>query len=368
MRFIILTTAIINMWGFVYSSPQIKITKAGKESVVLGRSIIYKITVKNNSSTPIDNIVINDKIPAGFKYRYRDTGKFSLQWNIKTLQGNEQRTFRYTLQATQEGKFTSTTHLYIAGKKSNQIHFNTIVAKPKITIEISCPGIAFLGKRIRVTLSIKNTGSINLNDVILQSSQSFASSLQIIAAEGNPKINGPFAIWDATTLAVGETKSYSLTLQSKNCGDQCISANVYSAEGANSQAECCTNWRGCWGLLLEVIDTSDPITVNEETTYVIQVVNQGNKTEYYARIEAVFPEEISPISAQGDTQCTISGKRVTVDSFPALRPKEKIQWKIRAKAVKPGDSRLKVYLSSAVLRKPVAEEESTHVYQGNPHE
>lgn len=363
MRPIIFFVAFINIWGFLYSSPQINIVKIGKESVSLGKFIIYKITIKNDSSIPINNIIIKDKIPPGFKYRERETGKFSLQWSIKTLQGNEQRSFRYSLQAMQEGTFTSTTYLYIAGKKSNEIRFNTVVAKPKIAIDISCPGIAFLGKRVRLTINVKNDGRINLNGVVLQAANSINSHCQILAGTDNPTITDS-ATWNVGSLAVGETKSYSLTIISKICGEHCIIAMVNSNEGASAQAECCTAWKGCYpSLLLEVIDTVDPLTVGEETTYVIEVTNQGRGTQHYVKIEAVFPAEISPISAQGDTICTINGKRVTVDQFPALGQKEKVQWKIRAKAVQPGDSRLKVYLTSGTLLKPVAEEESTHVYK-----
>lgn len=363
MRSVIFFVAFINIWGFLYSSPQINIVKIGKESASLGKFIIYKITIKNDSSIPINNIIIKDKIPPGFKYRERETGKFSLQWSVKTLQGNEQRSFRYSLQAMQEGTFTSTTYLYIAGKKSNEIRFNTVVAKPKIAIDISGPKISCIGKHVRLTLNVKNNGRTNLNDVVIQAANSITSYHQIIDGTGNPTITNDSATWNIGSLATGETKSYSLTVTSKFSGHHCIMMMANSSEGASSQAECCVLWRGYPSLLLEVIDTVDPLTVGEETTYVIEVTNQGRGTQHYVKIVAVFPAEISPISAQGDTMCTINGKRVTVDQFPALSQKEKVQWKIRAKAVQPGDSRLKVYLTSGTLLKPVAEEESTHVYK-----
>merc|ERR1712170_143986 len=140
---------------------------------------------------------------------------------------------------------------------------------------------------------------------------------------------------------------------SKIPGDHCFRVGVNTSEGVRKQAECCTNLRGFPALLLEVIDTVDPLVANEETTYVIEVTNQGTAPDKLVKVEAVFPAEISPVSAIGDTQCTVSGKRVTVVPYPQLNPKEKIKWQIRARAVQPGDSRLKVYLSSDLLKKPV---------------
>ncbi|WP_372365362.1 hypothetical protein [Candidatus Uabimicrobium sp. HlEnr_7] len=358
MRFILLVTFML---GFLYSSSNISIAKTGEKSVKLGNLVTYNITIKNNSNTSISNIVIKDKIPPGFKYGERHTGKFVLRWNIKTLQVNEQRSFKYTLQTKQEGRFTSKAYFYIGGKKKYEVDFTTTVVKPKITVDLVCPKIAWPGKHIKATITVKNNGSINLSGVVVQG-VNFSSYYRILSGEGNPAITGVSAIWNIGYLAVGETKSYSLTMTSRDCGKQCFTAIVSSNEGATAKSVSCTSWKCYPWLLLEVIDTIDPLTVNQETTYVIEVTNQGLRTDYYVKIEAVFPAEISPISAKGDTPCTVNGKRVTVEPYPILNVKQKIKWEIRAKAIQPGDSRLKVYMSSGALQKPVTEEESTHVY------
>ena len=56
------------------------------------------------------------------------------------------------------------------------------------------------------------------------------------------------------------------------------------------------------------------------------------------------------------------GKTVDTAPYPVLQPKQAIEWQIQAKAVQAGDSRLFVDLTSELLKKPVKEEESTHVY------
>lgn len=79
-------------------------------------------------------------------------------------------------------------------------------------------------------------------------------------------------------------------------------------------------------------------------------------------IELAFPEEISPLRiVKSDSMGKVEGKKVFFNPTD-LNPKEKKVFHIRARAVKEGDSRLKVFMTSEMLRKPVVEEESTHVY------
>jgi len=87
---------------------------------------------------------------------------------------------------------------------------------------------------------------------------------------------------------------------------------------------------------------------------------------------AIFPGEIAPVRAEGPipvgegaargAQGSIQGNRVVFQAYPVLQPKKKVKFTILSKGVTIGDSRLKVELTSELLKKPVTEEESTHVY------
>jgi hypothetical protein len=64
----------------------------------------------------------------------------------------------------------------------------------------------------------------------------------------------------------------------------------------------------------------------------------------------------------GATEGTVAGRTVTFAPFPVLQPKQQLMFSVRAKAVAEGDARVKVKLTSDLLKTPVVEEESTHVY------
>ncbi|WP_372364987.1 hypothetical protein [Candidatus Uabimicrobium sp. HlEnr_7] len=269
-------------------------------------------------------------------------------------------------------------HLQIKTQKkilSKTNHHKKIASngiKPGLNVSVSCPGIAFSGKRARVTIVIENTGNIQLSDVTIRGSfitvYGKPDSISFISAEGCASISDRLATWDVGLLGVGEKKEYPVVILCKGC-KHCLRVTVNTAEGIHEQAECCTKWMGClleYRLLLECFDTTDSLAVSEETTYVIEVTHQGTSLHRNIKIEVIFPKEISPISGSGDSTCIIMGQRVTVIPYLELLPRRQIKWKIKGKAIQPGDARVRVYLTSGSLEElnfpPTTEEESTHVY------
>ena len=142
----------------------------------------------------------------------------------------------------------------------------------------------------------------------------------------------------------------------------CNGASVATAEGLSADAEACTLWKGYPAVLIEVIDTVDPLLIGETTTYVVRVTNQGTANDTNVNVTCRFPAQITPTAANGSTQATVNGKTVNTKPFPVLKPGQVIEWRVEAKAQSVGDSRLKVDLNTDLLKTPVVEEESTHVY------
>ncbi len=111
-----------------------------------------------------------------------------------------------------------------------------------------------------------------------------------------------------------------------------------------------------------MIDTEDPLLVGEQTTYVIQITNQGTAQDTNVGLEVQLPSQLKVISAAGDTQGTISGNNVSFAPYPVLKAKQIIEFRVVAEAVAEGDARFKAQMKSDLLKSPVPEEEATQVY------
>jgi uncharacterized repeat protein (TIGR01451 family) len=337
--------------------PRIEITKTGPAEASLGQQISYTVTVRSTGTATAKNVVVVDNLPSGLAHA---SGVNSLRTPIGDMPPGATKTLTIPVTTKAPGRHCNVAKAESSNAGTVNAEACTVVKTRDASIEISCPSKSYVGKRAMATVQVKNTGDTALSGVTV--SANAASQLTIVSAEGNPSASGNSMTWNVPSLAPGETKSYQVVIIAKERGKYCMTVAVNTAEGIRKQAECCTEWEGFPALLLEVIDTIDPLVANEETTYVIEVTNQGTAPDHNIRIDGVFPVEISPINASGDTAGTISGKKVSFAAYPILNPKEKIKWQIRAKAVQPGDSRLKIYLSSELLKTPVTEEESTHVY------
>jgi len=244
---------------------------------------------------------------------------------------------------------------------------------PKGELIVRCPEVQQLYTIQKTEIVFENTGSVPLTEVTITARvPPPPAGHQIRASEGNPVITEQQAVWTIPTIRPGEQKSVILNTVCMVPGIECIEVEVRTAEGLCKAHTCCTEWKGRPSLLLEIIDTEDPIAPNENTTYVIEVTNQGTAEDQNIQIVAIFPAEIAPVRAEGPipvdegaargAQGSIKGNRVVFQAYPVLQPKKKIKYTILSKGVTVGLAHFKVELISAVLKNPVVEEESTHVY------
>jgi uncharacterized repeat protein (TIGR01451 family) len=236
----------------------------------------------------------------------------------------------------------------------------TLVVQPGLEISKTGTRSQYANKRANYEITVRNTGDVALSNVVVTDTP--GAPMTIVSAPGATR-EGKSARWTIGNLAGGATQKFTMVVTSDKAGTYCNRATASTASPALSKAaEACTEWTGYPAVLIEVIDTEDPLLEGESTTYVIKVTNQGTALDRNIQISAVFPREISPTTATGATRGTVSGQNVTFAPYAVLGPKEVIEFRIVGRAVNEGDSRLKVSLKTELLKTPVVEEESTHVY------
>lgn len=338
--------------------PGLHITKDGPSVAQIGDEFSYNIVVSNPGSSPARDVVVTDNIPDGLE---PVDGNRTPSFQVGDLNPGESKNIdSVRVRATRTGTFTNvaTATSSNAGQVSDDAV--TVVQSKSVSLTVTCDPDGVLGKPGRASMVIRNTGDTALTGVVVTAE--FGGGMKFRSASCEFQEANGVATWNIGNLGAGEEKPCDLVTVAKSIGKHCMTVTVRTAEGLSKSEQCCTEWRGMAAILLEVIDTEDPLLIGEETTYVIQVTNQGNAADGNIKIVATFPGELDPVSVEGATQGTIDGKNINFEAYPVLQPKQKIEWRMRAKGVAPGDGRLRVLLSSDLAKTPIPEEESTNIY------
>jgi uncharacterized repeat protein (TIGR01451 family) len=183
----------------------------------------------------------------------------------------------------------------------------------------------------------------------------------ILAAPG-ATVSGNVATWKFGTTARSQPKTLQITLSAKAPGNLCNTVAVTGWRTTTlARAEACTEWIGVSGVLVELADNPDPIQVGETTTFTIRVTNQGTTLDVQQiNVKATFPEEMDPVTGSGGA--SMSGKTVAWPVIPSLAPKQAATFTVVGKGLKPGDSRLKLDVTTRTRQNPITQTESTTIY------
>jgi len=126
---------------------------------------------------------------------------------------------------------------------------------------------------------------------------------------------------------------------------------------------CATEVAGIPAILMEVVDTIDPVEVGTETTFIVTITNQGSADDDNIKVVLTLPDGLAFVSGTGPSAVTANGKTVTMAEVNDLFPQQKAVWQVRVKATAPGDVRTKWSMTSKQFAAPVEETESTNLFK-----
>ncbi len=169
--------------------------------------------------------------------------------------------------------------------------------------------------------------------------------------------------WKVGDLAPGETKDVTMKLQLDEPGTLFTMATAKAFCAETTSDSCRTELEGIPAVLLEVVDTSDPIEIGGMETYIITVTNQGTTEDTNIVITALLEDTMEYVSSSGPTKATVSGNKVVFDALPVLAKGVDVSWKVNVKAIGEGDVRFRTTMDTDELGRVVLETEATKFYQ-----
>ncbi len=327
-----------------------------EEQVLVGSNVPWNIKVTNTGNFSAHDVVVTDTIPRGLSH---DSGQSSITSQVGTLAPGESRNITLQTTATETGRHCNLASVSASNANSADAKDCVEVAQVGLKIEKDGTEKQFVGKKASYDIVATNTGDLPLEDVVV--TDTVPPQNRLLSAPG-ASIEGNTATW-TVDLPAGQSKRFKVNVRGLEGGTYC---NRVSARDVNynlsGNSEACTEWTGHPALLIEVIDTVDPLLIGDKTTYEIQITNQGTARDTNVGLNVNVPAELKIVSASGSTNGTISGNAISFAPYPVLQAKEVINFRVVTEAVTTGDSRFRVKMNSDLLKTPVPEEESTQVY------
>lgn len=335
--------------------PALGIQKTGPATAGIGQEVAYNVVVSNTGNTTVEDVVVTDSVPTGMSHA---SGETLLTYRIGNLEPGQSRNIPVSLKTLQRGRFTNRVVAESANAGKVASEATTVVTQPALQLTKTGPREQFIGRTAIYSITVSNPGDAPLSNIVI--TDTVPEGNRILSADG-ASVEGNRATWRLASLAPDEKQTVQLSLTSP-VGGTFNNEAFASAGGLTANAAAPTLWKGYAGLLLEMIDTVDPIEIGQTTDYVITITNQGTAPDTNIRAVLQVPPQMEVVSAGGATPGYADGKTVLFDACPRLDPKQAARWTVRVKAVSAGDSRATVRYTSDLIKTPVAKEESTHTY------
>lgn len=338
--------------------PKLTLTAVASKEVLVSEPIEVQFVVTNSGTGVAQGIKVVEVLPPGLRTA---DGKNELALDVGTLAAGQSRQMTGTLKAAKVGQYATKVIARGDGGLEAEAITATIVRQPVLALLKTGPARQYLGRPITYEMLVTNKGDTPAAQAVVE--DTLPTGAQAVRTSPEGAVSSAKAVWQLGTLAAHEAKRVSITYVPADAGAlaQAATASAVGAEPVTATAQ--TTIYGLAAVLLEVIDTEDPVPVGGQTTYVVTVTNQGSSPSTNVQIGVVVEEAEEIVAATGPTPVAVEGKSAKSAPLATLAPKAKATWKIAVKALKAGDVRFRTTLTTAQLSRGVEQAEATQIYE-----
>ena len=345
--------------------PLLELVKKAPPEVLICDTWNTTLSVRNIGSGIARNVKIMDVLAPGL---LTTEGARTVEFEVGDLGRGETREFNVSLLATQPGTYINTATAKADGSQLVEAQTETTVREPILEIAQSQRHQkVYVGQVLTYDVMVTNQGNTPAIDTVIRSN--IPAGIQYVNSEGGQLIGSDTVEWHVGTIEPGQSRQVSLSMRSDAITKvrNTVQAHAKCAKVASSTLE--STLLGIPAILLEMVDSVDPIRVGENVEYRITATNQGSAVGTNIQIVCTLEPAMQFISANGatmhrDIRREDNNEVITFEPLKRLAAHENAVWNVIIRAVKPADARFRVSMTTDQLTKnrPVVETESTNFY------
>lgn len=344
----------------IATRPLLKVETFGDAKVLLGNAVELRIVVSNPGTGIARNVILSEIVPPELQFE----GGAELLYQIGDLPPGESRTTQLPLKAVRPGKFTNK----ITAKSDSGLLMESLlemeVTAPALDLKLLGPSKRFLDKEGTYRLSLTNSGTAPAKNIELHSTLPNGWKFKQANNFGTFLADRQLIVWKLEELGAGETAEAEFSMIPNEIGTFSLTCEAAADICQSSKVQKDISVEGIAALMFQVVDSSDPIQVGEDTQYSIEVVNQGSKQAENVQVVVDVPAGLQLVSSEENLRAanTSGGKQLVFTPIPTLGPKAAKVYRFTLRGAASGDQRVAVKLSSKEFPTPIVKEESTRVF------
>ncbi|MFL5243892.1 MAG: CARDB domain-containing protein [Gemmataceae bacterium] len=342
--------------------PKLQLKATAPEKVLVGDAATIMLTVANPGDGPADQVKVHAVLSEGLENARGN----KVDFEVGNLNPGESRSVQLICAAKAGGMQKCEAIAEAEGGLKSQDHADVNVIMPRIDLAVVGPKLRYLDRKAVYAFKVTNPGDAAATNVTV--SDVVPAGFKFLSATdgGRHDFSTRTVSWFVGEVGPGQTKEVKMEVLAINPGEHRHKAVAQAARGLKTDIEYMTRVEGLSAILLEVVDTEDPIEVGADTAYEIRITNTGSKTETDIKVVATVPPQMAFKGVQGPCKAHEEGKQITFDPLSKLAPRADAIFRVNVKGVQPGDVRFKVQVTSTNLVEPVVEMEATRIYADEP--
>lgn len=206
------------------STSALLLEKISPAEVIQGVDFQYQLHVTNLTGAALDNVVVEERASSNLSIREADPAPTTLDggratWDLGTLGAEEKLVIQVRAAATEGTEVQGLAEATYRSALRNRI----AVISPALDLQIEVPATAATGEDIPVEVTVRNTGSGDAKDILVNST--LPSGL--MTENGDQTVAIPVG-----TLHAGESKTVRILARASRAGEYTASAEASMRHGA----------------------------------------------------------------------------------------------------------------------------------------
>lgn len=345
---------------FSVEEPMLALAVKGPEKVALGEPASHLVTISNPGTGVAHDVSVMVTVPEGLQHASR---RNRLMMDLGSLSPGEKRNVRLSLTAIGGGDQLIVVDAKGASELAEQAKSLVQVLAPELAVAVKGPGLRYLGRDARYSVSVSNHGAATTDNVRAMYAVPEGFEFQSASRGGKYDEKTRIVSWFVGSVKSEESVDLSLKLKPAKIGRFAHAARVVSEHGDIAEAQSETRIEGSASLVLKVADLDDPVETGRETAYEISVLNDGSKEAQNVGLSIELPVGVKLVDVKGPSAHSAQpGGLVIFKPLAIIPPGKTATWRVFIQGTEEGNQRLRARLTSDSIQEPLTIEELTRFY------